>query len=90
MGKTAETQSFVGIVIYIEIRYTDIKMIGIADCVFDMEVVMARTVAIGIQDFEQIRKNNCFYVDKTDFIREWWESMDVVTLIARHVVLEKP
>ena len=44
---------------------------------------MARTVAIGIQDFEQIRKNNCFYVDKTDFIREWWESMDVVTLIAR-------
>ena len=66
-----------------EIRYTNIKMIGIADCVFDMEVVMARTVAIGIQDFEQIRKNNCFYVDKTDFIREWWESMDVVTLIAR-------
>ena len=44
---------------------------------------MARTVAIGIQDFEQIRKNNCFYVDKTDLIREWWESMDVVTLIAR-------
>lgn len=44
---------------------------------------MARTVAIGIQDFEQIRNNNCFYVDKTDFIREWWESMDVVTLIAR-------
>ena len=44
---------------------------------------MARTVAIGIQDFEQIRKNNCFYVDKTDFIREWWESMDAVTLIAR-------
>ena len=44
---------------------------------------MARTVAIGIQDFEQIRKNNCFYVDKTDFIREWWESMDVVTLITR-------
>lgn len=28
---------------------------------------MARTVAIGIQDFEQIRINNCFYVDKTDF-----------------------
>lgn len=44
---------------------------------------MERTVAIGIQDFEQIRKNNCFYVDKTDFIREWWESMDVVTLITR-------
>ena len=35
---------------------------------------MARTVGIGIQDFEKIRKNNYFYVDKTDFIREWWES----------------
>lgn len=44
---------------------------------------MARTVAIGIQSFEEIRKNQCFYVDKTDFIREWWESMDSVTLIAR-------
>ena len=48
-----------------------------------MEVVMARTVAIGIQDFEHIRKNDYFYVDKTDFIREWWESGDGVTLIAR-------
>lgn len=44
---------------------------------------MARTVAIGLQDFEQIRKNNYFYVDKTDFIREWWEMGDGVTLIAR-------
>ena len=44
---------------------------------------MARTVAIGIQDFEQIRKNDYFYVDKTDFIREWWESGDSVTLITR-------
>ena len=44
---------------------------------------MARTVAIGLQDFEKIRKNNCFYVDKTSFIKEWWESGDDVTLIAR-------
>lgn len=44
---------------------------------------MARTVAIGLQDFEQIRENNYFYVDKTDFIREWWEMGDGVTLIAR-------
>ena len=51
--------------------------------VFFMEVIMARTVAIGIQDFEQLRTNNCFYVDKTAFIKEWWESMDAVTLIAR-------
>ena len=56
---------------------------------FDMEVVMARTVEIGIQDFEQIRKNNCFYVDKTKFIKEWWESGDSVTLITRPRRLEK-
>lgn len=44
---------------------------------------MARTVGIGIQDFGKVIKNNCFYVDKTDFIREWWESNDEVTLITR-------
>ena len=44
---------------------------------------MARTVAIGIQDFEKIVDRNCFYVDKTAFIKEWWESNDEVTLIAR-------
>ena len=44
---------------------------------------MARTVGIGIQDFGKIIKNNFFYVDKTDFIREWWESGDDVTLITR-------
>lgn len=44
---------------------------------------MARTVGIGIQSFEKIRKNHCFYVDKTYFIREWWESQDDVTLITR-------
>lgn len=44
---------------------------------------MARTVGIGIQDFEKIIENECFYVDKTDFIREWWERKDDVTLITR-------
>ena len=44
---------------------------------------MARTVAIGIQDFEKIREQNVFYIDKTDFIREWWENGDEVTLITR-------
>ena len=33
---------------------------------------MAITVAIVIQDFEKIREKNVFYIDKTDFIREWW------------------
>lgn len=44
---------------------------------------MPRTVAIGVQDFEVLIKNNYFYIDKTDFIREWWESGDIVTLITR-------
>ena len=44
---------------------------------------MARTVSIGHQDFEQLIMNNYFYIDKTHFIKEWWESGDVVTLITR-------
>ena len=44
---------------------------------------MARVVSIGNQDFESLRTRNNFYVDKTGFIREWWESDDAVTLIAR-------
>ncbi len=44
---------------------------------------MARTVAIGIQDFETVITNDYFYVDKTAFIKEWWESGDSVTLISR-------
>lgn len=44
---------------------------------------MARTVGIGIQSFEKIIENNCFYIDKTYFIKEWWENKDEVTLITR-------
>ena len=44
---------------------------------------MAKRVAIGIQSFEKLRVGNYFYVDKTDFIREWWDSGDDVTLITR-------
>ena len=44
---------------------------------------MARTVSIGCQDYETLRKNQYFYIDKTHFIREWWEAGDIVTLIAR-------
>ena len=42
-----------------------------------------RTISIGNDGFDAIREKNCFYVDKTAFIREWWESEDKVTLIAR-------
>ena len=44
---------------------------------------MARNIGIGHQDFEDIRVNGDFYIDKTDFIKEWWESRDSVTLITR-------
>ena len=44
---------------------------------------MKQIIGIGIQDFERIRTRNIFYIDKTDFIREWWESNDDVTLITR-------
>ena len=44
---------------------------------------MPRTAGIGHQDFETIRLKNNFYVDKTHFIKEWWEAEDSVTLIAR-------
>lgn len=44
---------------------------------------MKRTIGIGIQNFEKLIKGNLFYIDKTDFIREWWESHDDVTLITR-------
>lgn len=44
---------------------------------------MAKTVAIGHQDFETIRQQHYFYIDKTKFIREWWENGDSVTLITR-------
>lgn len=44
---------------------------------------MSRTVAIGIQDFGDLIRNHYFYIDKTNFIKEWWESGDTVTLITR-------
>ncbi len=45
----------------------------------DGGAVVARTVGIGIQSFEKLIQNGYFYIDKTDFIKEWWESGDDVT-----------
>ncbi len=42
-----------------------------------------RTVGIGKQNFASLREKNCFYVDKTTFIKEWWEGEDDTTLITR-------
>ena len=44
---------------------------------------VTRTVGIGHQDFGDLRKNGWFYIDKTNFIKEWWENADSVTLITR-------
>lgn len=44
---------------------------------------MARVIGIGQQDFADIIKEDLFYIDKTNFIKEWWESKDSVTLITR-------
>ena len=45
--------------------------------------MLGRTVGIGIQDFDKIIEGNYFYVDKTSYIKEWWENGDDVTLITR-------
>ena len=44
---------------------------------------MANKVGIGIQDILELRENHNFYIDKTAFIEEWWESCDSVTFLNR-------
>ena len=44
---------------------------------------MARTISIGQQNFSELIVKNYFYMDKTNFIKEWWENGDDVTLITR-------
>ena len=39
---------------------------------------MARTIGIGHQNFEQVITNDNFYIDKTKFIKEWWENSEMV------------
>lgn len=44
---------------------------------------MTKVIGIGKQSFEDIIQSNCFYIDKTSLIKEWWESEDDITLITR-------
>ena len=46
-------------------------------------LAMVKTVGVGIQSFDKVIEGNYFYIDKTHFIKEWWESGDDVTLITR-------
>ena len=40
-------------------------------------------VNVGEQRFDRLREERKLYIDKTDFIREWWENSSTVTLITR-------
>ena len=44
---------------------------------------MARQISIGTQDYASLIEKNSFYIDKTSFIKDWWENEDAVTLITR-------
>lgn len=50
---------------------------------YTVRITGKKSVAVGIQDFEALRRDQMFYVDKTDFIRQWWESGETTTLITR-------
>ena len=44
---------------------------------------MKKVISIGIQGFSELREQDCFFIDKTNFIKEWWDRKDIVTLITR-------
>ncbi len=44
---------------------------------------MGKIISVGNQSFESIREMGAFYIDKTNFIKEWWENGDIVTLVTR-------
>ena len=44
---------------------------------------MGSTISIGKQDFLYLREKKYFYIDKSDFIRQWWDSADDITIITR-------
>ena len=48
---------------------------------------MSRIISIGKQDFVSLRKNHYFYIDKTDFTRQWWESEKYRILKGTHRVI---
>ncbi len=42
---------------------------------------MKKVIGIGKQSFSSLREKNYFFIDKTNFIKEWWEKGDDITLI---------
>ena len=57
------------------------EMTNLADTINNLN--RTNTIGIGIQEFLELREKKNFYIDKTSFIKEWWESNDSVTLITR-------
>ena len=44
---------------------------------------MPRKIGTGVQSFSKLRERGSFFVDKTEFISDWWNAADEVTLITR-------
>jgi hypothetical protein len=44
---------------------------------------MPRKIGTGVQSFSKLRERGSFFVDKTEFISDWWNADDEVTLITR-------
>ncbi len=44
---------------------------------------MEKVISIGKQNFASLRENHYFFVDKSHFIKDWWENGDEITLITR-------
>ncbi|MBQ5988437.1 MAG: AAA family ATPase, partial [Oscillospiraceae bacterium] len=41
---------------------------------------MPRGIGTGVQSFSKLIEENCFFIDKTKFIKDWWTAKDEVTL----------
>ena len=44
---------------------------------------MEKVISIGKQNFASLRENDYFFVDKSLFLKSWWENGDEITLITR-------
>lgn len=66
----------------LSILVNNVTILVVSDCVDKVAEQKARgnimhpVISIGKQNFASLRENNCFYIDKSDLIRKWWESQD--------------
>ena len=50
---------------------------------------MEKVISIGKQNFASLRENHYFFVDKSHFIKDWWENGDEITLITAPAALAR-